>query len=129
MADSELQVILKAKELAEHTLRVTSNCNNYPKKWRFSLVDKMQNTSLDIWKYLHEANRMDLKSYGRERSELQTQAITHCDALLFYIELSYKLNIINDKSMGYWSKMVADIKHMAIKWRRKDKERQNERLA
>lgn len=28
----ELKVILKAKELAEHTLRVTSNCNRYPKR-------------------------------------------------------------------------------------------------
>ncbi len=39
MAENDLKVILKAKELAEHTLRVTSNCNRYPKKYRFSLVD------------------------------------------------------------------------------------------
>lgn len=123
MADNDLKVILKAKELAEHTLRVTSNCNRYPKKYRFSLVDKMQNKSLEIYEYLHEANRTDLREYARERSELQTKAITHCDELLFYIELSYKLNIINDKSMGYWSKMVTDIKHMAIAWRSKDKKR------
>lgn len=123
MAENELKVILKAKELAEHTLRVTSNCNRYPKKYRFSLVDKMQNKSLEIFEYLHEANRTDLKSYRRERLELQTKAITHCDELLFYIELSQKLNIINMKSMEYWSKMVTDIKHMAIAWRSKDKER------
>lgn len=123
MKDNELQVILKAKDLAEHTLRLTSNCNHYPKKWRFSLVDKMQNKILEIYEYLYEANRTDLKSYGRERSELQTKAIIHCDELLFYIELSYKLNIINDKSMGYWSKMVKDVKHMAIAWRSKDKAR------
>ena len=125
MSENELQVILKAKDLAEHTLRVTSNCNRYPKKYRFSLVDKMQNKALEIYEYLYKANRTDLKSYGMERSELQTKAITHCDELLFYIELSYKLNIINDKSMGYWSKMVSDVKHMAIKWRSRDKERQN----
>lgn len=123
MAETDLKVILKAKELAEHTLRVTSNCNRYPKKYRFSLVDKMQNKALEIYEYLHEANRTDLREYARERSELQTMAITHCDELLFYIELSYKLNIINDKSMGYWSKMVTDIKHMAIAWRSKDKKR------
>lgn len=29
---NELQVILKAKDLAKHTLQVTSNCNRYPKK-------------------------------------------------------------------------------------------------
>lgn len=123
MADNELQVIIKAKQLAEHTLRVTSNCNRYPKKFRFSLVDKMQIKSLEIYEKLMEANRTDLKEYRRERLELQTKAITYCDELLFYIELSYTLNIINDKSMGYWSKMVTDIKHMAIAWRSKDKER------
>lgn len=123
MSENDLQVILKAKDLCEHTLRLTSNCNRYPKKWRFSLVDKMQNAALDIWKYLHEANRTDLKLYARERSELQTKAITNCDALLFYIELSHKLNIINLKSMEYWSKMVTDVKHMSIAWRTKDKQR------
>ena len=63
MAETELKVILKAKELAEHTLRVTSNCNRYPKKYRFSLVDKMQNKALEIYEYLYEANRTDLKQY------------------------------------------------------------------
>ena len=123
MADNDLKVILKAKDLAEHTLRVTSNCNRYPKKYRFSLVDKMQNKALEIYEYLYEANRTDLRCFARERSELQTKAIAHCDMLLFYIELSMKLNIINVNSMEYWSKMVTDIKHMAIAWRSKDKER------
>lgn len=123
MVENELRVILKAKDLAEHTLRITSNCNRYPKKYRFSLVDKMQNKSLEIYENLYEANRTDIKNYRRERSELQTRAITKCDELLFYIELSMKLNIINVKSMEYWSKMVSDVKHMAIAWRTKDKER------
>jgi len=119
VATEELRVVAKAKELAEHTLRITSNCNRYPKKFRFSLVDKMQNKSLEIYEMLFEANRTDLKRFGRERSE----AITYCDELLFYIEMSMKLNIINISSMEYWSKMVSDIKHMAIAWRTKDKER------
>lgn len=123
MAENELKVILKAKDLCEHTLRITSNCNRYPKKFRFSLVDKMQIKALEIYEYLYEANRTDLKDYARERSELQTKAITHCDELLFYIELSHKLNIINVQSMEYWSKMVTDIKHMSIAWRSKDKGR------
>ena len=122
MAD-DLQVILKAKELAVHTLRITSNANRYPKKFRFSLVDKMQNKSMDIYEALLEANRTDITDYKRERLELQTRAITYCDELLFYIEMSFELNIINDASMGYWSKMVSDIKHMAIAWRTKDRKR------
>lgn len=123
MSNTELKVILKAKELAKHTLKVTSNANRYPKKWRFSLVDKMQNKALEIYEKLHEANRTDIVDYKRERLELQTKAITHCDQLLYYIELSHQLQILNEKSMEYWSKMVCDVKHMAIKWRTSDRER------
>ena len=123
MAEESFRTILKAQALAEHTLRVTSNCNRYPKKWRFSLVDKMQNKSMDIYECIMEANRTDLRYFKRERSELQTRAITYCDQLIFYIELSHKLGIINEKSMEYWSKMVADVKHMTIAWRTEDKNR------
>jgi len=72
---------------------------------------------------LFEANRTDIRDFKRQRLELQTNAITYCDELLFYIELSHELNIINEKSMGYWSKMISDIKHMAIAWRTKDRNR------
>ena len=100
MASKELTVILKAKDLAKHTLEKTSNCNHYPKKFRFSLVDKMQNKSLEIYECLIEANRTDIKAYKRERLELQTRAITHCDELLYYIELSNSLGLINIKCVG-----------------------------
>lgn len=86
MAENDLFVILKAKNLAKHTLQITSNCNRYPKKYRFSLVDKMQNKALEIYEYLHEANRTDLREYARERSELQTKAITCCDELDRFVE-------------------------------------------
>lgn len=123
MADNELLVIKKTKELCKHTLIVTSNAKKYPKKYRFSLVDKMQNISLEIYENLFKANRTDIRDFKRERLELQTKAITDCDILLYYIELSYEINLICSKSMEYWSKMVKDIKHMSIAWRKRDRER------
>ena len=76
MAENDLKVIQKAKELATHTLKVTSNANRYPKKYRFSLVDKMQNKSMEIYEMLFEANRTDIKNYKRDRLEMQTKAIS-----------------------------------------------------
>lgn len=81
MAENDLKVIQKAKELATHTLKVTSNANRYPKKYRFSLVDKMQNKSMEIYEMLFEANRTDIKNYKRDRLEMQTKAITYCDVV------------------------------------------------
>lgn len=58
MADNDLQVIVKAKELAVHSFKLTSNCNRYPKKYRHSLVDRIQVKSLDIYDTLMEASGM-----------------------------------------------------------------------
>ena len=121
MADADLKVILKAKELAVHTFKLTSNCNRYPKKYRHSLVDKMQVKSLEIYELLFEANRINNVTDKHLRCETITKAITYCDELLFFIELSMNLNILNDGSAAYWSKLASDVKYMSIAWRTKER--------
>lgn len=49
MADNDLQVIVKAKKLAVHSFKLTSNCNRYPKKYRHSLVDRMPDVNTPAW--------------------------------------------------------------------------------
>ena len=122
MAENDLKVIVKAKELAVHSFKLTSNCNRYPKKYRHSLVDRIQLKSLEIFETLLEANRINNMSNKRERCETITKAITFCDELLFYIELSMNLGLLNDKSTAYWSKMVADVKYMSIAWRTRERQ-------
>lgn len=120
--NNELKVIVKAKELAVHTIKLTSNCNKFPKKYRFTLCDRMQNKSMSIYEFLLEANRTHLSNLYL-RNDLQTKVILNCDELLFYIEMCLQLQIIQPNSAEYWSKLVSDIKFMTIKWRTKDKER------
>ena len=122
MAENDLKVIVKAKELAVHSFKLTSNSNRYPKKYRHSLVDRIQIRSLDIYETLLEANRIHNVTNKRERCESITKAITICDEMLFYIELSMMLDLLNDKSAEYWSKMAQDVKYMAIAWRTKERQ-------
>ena len=121
MADNDLKVIVKAKELAVHSFKLTSNCNRYPKKYRHSLVDKIQIKSINIFETLLEANRINNIIDKRTRCETITKAITYCDELLFLIELSIELGLLADNSAAYWSKMVSDVKYMSIAWRTKEK--------
>ena len=120
MSDSELRVVVKAKELATHSFKLTSNCNRYPKKFRHSLVDRIQLKSLDVHDALLEANRISNKTHKALRCETITKVITYCDELLFYIELSMNLNLLNSQSAAYWSKIVSDVKYMSIAWRSKE---------
>ncbi|MBO5019046.1 MAG: four helix bundle protein [Clostridia bacterium] len=121
MAENDLKVILKAKELAVHSFKLTSNCNRYPKKYRHSLVDQIQIKSLEIHNALLEANRINNIANKNLRCEMITKAITYCDELLFYIELSMQLKLLADNSAAYWSKLVSDVKYMSIAWRTKEK--------
>ena len=121
MAENDLKVIVKAKELAVHSFKLTSNSNRYPKKYRHSLCDRIQILSLDLYESLMEANRINNVTRKAERCEMITRAITLCDKLLFYIELSMILELLNDKSAEYWSKMVMDVKYMSIAWRTKER--------
>lgn len=121
MTEKELKVIIKAKELATHTFTLTSNANHYPKKFRHSLVDRMQLKSIDIYTELFEANRTSNITDKQERLKKISNAITYCDELLFLIELSMQLNLLSDGSMAYWTEMVCDVKYMAIAWRTKEK--------
>ena len=121
MAENDLKVIVKAKELAVHSFKLTSNCNRYPKKYRHSLVDRIQIRSLDLYETLLEANRINNQAQKWQRCEMITKAVTICDQMLFYIELSMNLEILNDKSAAYWSKMVQDVKYMSLAWRSKER--------
>lgn len=122
MAENDLKVIVKAKELAVHSFKLTSNINRYPKKYRHSLVDRIQIKSLDIYEILFEANRINNVTHKRERCETITKAITLCDELLFYIELSMNLELLSASSAEYWSKMVTDVKYMSLAWRKKERQ-------
>lgn len=122
MSDNELKVVVKAKELAVHSFRLTSNCNRYPKKYRHSLVDRIQIKSLDIYDALLEANRINNVVRKEARCEMITKAITLCEELLFYIELSMQLDLLSNGSAEYWSKMVCDVKYMSLAWRTRERQ-------
>lgn len=121
MAENDLKVIVKAKELAVHSFKLTSNSNRYPKKYRHSLCDRIQIISLELYEALMEANRINNVSHRQERCDMISRAVMLCDKLLFYIELSMMLSILNPQSAEYWSKMVRDVKYMSLAWRTRER--------
>ena len=59
MAEKELFVIVKAKDLGNYIFTVTDKS---PKKFRFTLVSRMQNLSLDIIENLYRANQVFVRN-------------------------------------------------------------------
>lgn len=123
--NNELKVIVLAKRLIKHTMKITNNPDHYPKKARFTLVDPMQKTVIEIYKLLLKANYLNTNNATQfnERQLCQSEAIYHCDVLLLYIELSLDDNYINDKSCEYWVRQVVEVKRMILAWKNGDTKR------
>ena len=122
MGEPKLDVIVKAINLMEYTMTITSNRKRYPVK-HLILVKRIQNRCMDIYEYLLDANRLNLNTTKLERLELQTKAISCCDKLSCYVELSMKLDLVGINTVAYWQKQIDDVKYMSIAWRKKDKDR------
>ena len=122
MAEQKLEVIIKAINLMKYSMTVTSNRKRYPVKY-IQLIKRIQDKSMDIYEYLMEANRLNMVAAKKERLELQTKAVTSCDKLSCFVEMSMNLNIIGSNTVEYWQKQIDDVKYMTIAWREKDKNR------
>ena len=120
--ETKLEVISKSIELMKYTYTITSNKKRYPVKYKI-LVSRIQNECMNIYSYLMDANRLQLSTSKNERLEMQTKAITSCDKLSCYAELSMNLNLVGTNTISNWQKMICDVKYMTIAWRSKDKNR------
>lgn len=122
MAEQKLGVLVKAIDLMNYTMTITSNRKRYPAKY-IQLVKRIQDKSMDIYEFLLEANRLNINTSKTERLELQTKAITTCDKISCFIEMSMNLKLVGSNTVSYWQKKVDDVKYMTIAWREKDKKR------
>lgn len=120
----EFLIVTKAKDLVKHTFTMT-NSKGFTKKYRFTLVNRLQELALNIFENVQEANELDLSDPRefRERQYLQKRALTQCKTVLFLIELAYERGCIDIGSCKFWSKFVLDVKFMTAKWKKRDRAR------
>ena len=52
---SEFNVIVKCKDLIKHTFTITNSTERFPKKYRFTLVNRIQDKAVDIYECALEA--------------------------------------------------------------------------
>ena len=130
----EFAIITKAKDLVKHTFMMTSE-RRFPKKYRFTIVNRLHDLTLDIFQHIQEANELDLtdpQEY-RERRYEQKKALTECKTVLFLIELQNlsgdflplfeEKELISSEQCAEWTRHVMNVKNMTAKWRKQDRER------
>ena len=121
---SELAVITKAKDLCSYVMTVTDKS---PKRFRFTLVAKLQNYALDIIENLYRANEVFVKAGDREKSQqridFQHQALTELKLLGYMAQLSMEQGCIMPKQYEQITKKIHDCQNMLGAWLNSDRKR------
>lgn len=117
--DSPLHVLPVASKLIDYTLNLTDNTKHFPKKVRFTLVNRIQDHALSIYEKLLAANEIyPIRNEEDKvrRLTLQRDALTACKMLLFFIELAKKRGYIDKGTFDFWTKITLDVKFMTAAW-------------
>lgn len=113
--NKEMTVFIKAKDLINYTFTITDNTKRFPKKVRFTFVNRMQNLALDIYSKLLKINEIPIN----QRKPLQIDVLSDIKTLLFLIELSLKQGYINIHQCEIWTKKALDVKYLTAAWMKK----------
>ena len=108
--EKEMAVFTHAKKLSEYVFIITEKS---PKKYRWSIVSRLQNTSVDIIENLYRAN------YEREparRTEFQKRAMVGLNLLDFYAETAKSKQAVNLHQMTVIARQISDVKRLLTGW-------------
>lgn len=118
-------VLLAAKELAGHTIRLTSNENHFPKRYRLSVANKIQDKAIFIADCLIMANEI----YPNSALELdrrilyQKEARAACRSMMTLMEIAAATFRIDAGSLRYWVEQARDVRNHTTAWIQSDLKR------
>jgi len=118
-------VLQASKELAAYTLRITSNEKNFPKRYRFSIVGKLQDKAMEIMNDLIMANEI-YPNTGLElerRLLYQKEAAASCRTMMTLMEIAAETFGVNAGTLNHWTGMTRDVRNHIVAWIRADKNR------
>lgn len=108
--DREMAVFTRAKKLSEYIFVITEKS---PKKFRWSIVARLQNCSVDVIEFLYRAN------YERDfdaRAEYQKRAKVALNLLDFYAETAKRKQAISMRQMTIIAREVCELHRLLNGW-------------
>lgn len=115
---SDLYVITKAKELTKYVIMATEKS---PKKYRFTLVVRLQNYCLDITENLLIANMLPLEDENRQKFQIKAGRLLKL--LGYFAMICMETECILPKQFENICKLQAECIMFLGKWIASDKKR------
>jgi hypothetical protein len=122
---SELIVVTKAKDLCAYVLSATESS---PKRFRFTLVSRLQNLSLELIEQIYRANEVFISGPDRakaqeKRLDLQHGALTGVRLLAYMALLAREQGCILPRQYAQIASLASDCQNLLGAWIVSDKKR------
>ena len=118
-------ILEAAKEMAGYTLRITSNEKNFPKRYRLTVINKIQEKAFYIYDCLITAQEIypNTKIEFERRLLYQKEARAACRSLMSMVEIAADTFGVDAGRFEHWTKMVSDLRSHTTGWIMADKAR------
>lgn len=125
---TELNVIMKAKDLCQYIMVITQKC---PKQFRHTFANRLQNMSMDILQDIYFANDIYIEGLEEatdrelfsKRLSLQREAMAKLNMLAYIAQLALEQKAILPKQYKLIAQSSTDVIFMLAAWRKSDKEK------
>ncbi|MBR3163840.1 hypothetical protein IKF15_00825 [Candidatus Saccharibacteria bacterium] len=122
----KLEVIVKALDLADYTIKITANEKIFDPKFRAAITDDLVAHAKDIYLICWTANNIrvttDIETY-KKRKELQDEAIVKCTVFLGMLDIAKKVFHLETRRVTYWGNKIINCRKLIRAWRNADKKR------
>ena len=108
--DREMAVFTAAKKLAEYIFVI---CEKSPKKFRWSIITRLQNASVDVIENLYRAN---FERGAAERIAYQKSAMVSINLVDFFAETARSKNAISYHQTAVIAKQITECKKLLNGW-------------
>lgn len=110
--ESVYEPILKARELAIYTFRITANQNVFLPDFSDDVTKPIKKLTLGIYMRLYNANRVVVTNHEFyiERWRLQHEAVQMCNELLAMIQFAKRLFHLSSRRVKFWGGYVVSIR-------------------
>lgn len=121
----DYDILQKAKEIAGYVLKITHNEKNFPKRYRFSVTNKLQEKAMDIIANLIEAYEIYPNSQAEFDERLSRMKVARAEirSLLALTEVAATAFEIKASTFEYLTRQLMDLKKHLTAWIQSDLKR------
>lgn len=123
-SEGELRALTKANELMSYTITICSNENYFPKRYRWTLTNRIVSTTADITDMIIHANSVRIKSEDDKESierriKMIDEALELTYVLMNQIQIAYQVfKKLSADRIEYWTAEVIELRSLLRGWRK-----------